>query len=106
MAGSAVRYEGAPGSPPWGDVRQALLMWGEVCAAAAVALAMRGPHGVHAALAVREAAGALRDLSAQLRPVAFDEAVVEAERSRAAGEALTAAGLMPPQRPRHLHSVS
>ena len=106
MAASALRGDGDPGGKPaWGDVRQAVMIAAEVCATAAVSVAMRGPHGVHAALMIRQCADALRDLSAQLRPLAFDEAVIEAERSRAAEAALAAAGLLAPP-PRHLHSVS
>jgi hypothetical protein len=48
----------------------------------------------------------LRTLSARLRGLVFDEAVVEAERARAADEALAAAGLVPPPRGRHLRAVS
>jgi hypothetical protein len=47
--------------------------------------------------------GELRILSARLRGLVFDDAVVEAERARAADEALAAAGLVPPPRGRHLH---
>ena len=81
------------------------MFWAEVCVSAAVALAMRGPHGVHAALAVRQAADALRDAAARLRYPAFNEAVVDAERSGAAEEARAAHGLAPALPPR-LHVVS
>lgn len=47
----------------------------------------------------------LRSLSARLRHLAFSDAVVEAERARAADEALAAAGLAPPPPPRHLRAV-
>jgi hypothetical protein len=83
-----------------------MIIAAEVCAAAAVSVALRGPHGMHAALVVRQAADGLRDISAQLRPLAFDEAVIDAERARAADEALAAAGLLPPPPPRHLRVVS
>lgn len=102
MAASALRGDGDP-APGWGDVRQAVMIAAEVCATAAVALGLRGPHAVHAALMVRQATDVLRDISMQLRPAVLDEAVVEAERSRAAEAALAAHGLVPP---RHLHSVS
>jgi hypothetical protein len=81
------------------------MAYAEVCAAAAVVLALRGPHGAHAAQLVSHAAGALRDIAAQLRPLAFDETIIEAERSRAAEEALKAAGLAPLPRPGHLRAV-
>jgi len=79
-------------------------MAAEICATAAVSLAMRGPHGMHAALVVRQSADALRDMGGQLRYLAFDEAVVDAERARAAGDALAEAGLVP-EPARHLHVV-
>jgi hypothetical protein len=101
---SAARGDTGP-EPGWGDVRRAVMMAAEICATAAVSLAMRGPHGMHAALVVRQSAEALRDMGAQLRYLAFDEAVVDSERERAAGEALAAAGLVPPAA-RHLHVVS
>ena len=80
-------------------------MAAEVCAIAAVSLTVRGPHGAHAALMVSQAAAGLRDIGAQLRPLAFDEAVIEAERARAAEEALAAAGLAAPPRGRPLRAV-
>lgn len=104
MHGSAVRGDDGP-EPGWGDVRQAMIMAAEICAAAAVSLAVRGPHGVHAALVVRQSADALRDMGAQLRYLTFSEAVVEAERDRAAGDALAAAGVVPPPPARHLRAV-
>jgi hypothetical protein len=100
MDGSALRGDTGP-EPGWGDVRRAVMMAAEICATAAVSLAGRGPHGVHAALMIRQCADALRDMGAQLRYVAFDEAVVDAERARA----LADAGLVPPPAP-HLHVVS
>lgn len=103
MHGSAVRGDDGP-EPGWGDVRQAMIMAAEICATAAVSLAMRGPHGMHAAIMVRQSADALRDMGAQLRPWAFDEAVVDAERARAAADALADAGVVPPPA-RHLHVV-
>ncbi len=48
----------------------------------------------------------LRSLSSRLAAVVLDDAIVEAERARAADEALAAAGLVPPPRGRHLRSVS
>ena len=50
-------------------------------------------------------AAELRDLSWQLRRLAFNDAVIEQERARAAEEALAAAGLVPPPRGRHLRAV-
>jgi hypothetical protein len=103
MDGSALSGEDGH-EPGWGEVRQAMMMAAEICATAAVSLAMRGPHGAHAAMLVRQSADALRDLGAQLRYAVFDEAVADAERSRAADDALAAAGLVPPQA-RHLRAV-
>jgi hypothetical protein len=105
MADPAQGSAAVPAVPPWGDVRQAVMMYAEVCAAAAACVALRGPHAAHAVAAIRQAAESLRGISAQLRPAAFDEAVVEAERSRAAHDALAAAGLVPPPRGRHLRAV-
>lgn len=106
MADPARRSAAGPASPGWGDARQAVIRAAEVCACAAVSLALRGPHGAHAAMMIRQAAEGLRDVSAQLRYLAFDEAVIEAERTRAAGEALAAAGLVPAPRGRHLHVIA
>ena len=105
MDGSALR-DGTGPEPGWGDVRRAVMLAAEICANAAVSLTLRGPAAAHAAMLVRQAADGLRDMSGCLRPLAFDEAVIEAERERAAGEALAAAGLVPLPRRRHLHSVS
>jgi|HubBroStandDraft_6_1064221.scaffolds.fasta_scaffold00062_2 hypothetical protein len=104
MDGSALRGDTGP-EPGWGDVRRAVMMAAEICATAAVSLAVRGPHAVHAAMMVRQSADALRDMGGCLRPLAFDEAVIDAERARAADEALGAAGLLPPPR-RHLRVVT
>lgn len=104
MDGSALRGD-AGHEPEWAEVRQAVMMAAEICATAAVSLAMRGPHGAHAAMMVRQSADAMRDMGAQLRYLTFSEAVVEAERDRAAGDALAAAGVVPPPSPRHLHAV-
>jgi hypothetical protein len=98
MDGSALRGDTGP-EPGWGDVRRAVMWYAEICATAAVTLAVRGPHGVHAAMVVRQAADGLRDMGAQLRYLAFDEAVADAERARALAEA----GVVPA---RHLHVVS
>ena len=100
--------EGDAGREPgWGDARRAVMTAAEICAAAAVTLSLRGPHGTHAAMMIRQATEVLRDLSAQLRFPVFSEAVVEAERSRAAEEALRAAGVpVPAPRGAHLHVVS
>lgn len=89
----------------------------EACAVAALGVTMRGPHGVHAAAMIRQASEAWRMTAEMWRDVAmrvgelrqaeFNETVVAAERERAAGEALAAAGVvLPAPRPRHLHSVS
>jgi hypothetical protein len=104
MDGSALRGDTGP-EPGWGDVRRAVMWYAEICATAAVSLAVRGPHGVHAAMVARQSADALRDMGAQLRYLTFSEAVVEAERDRAAGDALAAAGVVPPPPARHLRAV-
>ena len=91
--------------PSWSDVRQRVLGYAEMCAAAAVTLALR-PHGTHAAAMARQLTEAVRDLGAQLRFPVFSETVIEAERSRAAEEALRAAGVsVPAPRGSHLHLV-
>jgi hypothetical protein len=100
MDGSALRGDGQ--APGWADVRAAVIDAAQACAAAVAAL--RG--GDRSAVRAAElAASALRDLGGCLRPIVFDEAVVEAERERAACDALAAAGLVPPPR-RHLSVVS
>ena len=109
MASSAVRYEGAPGSPPWGDVKQAVMDRAQAVADAVAALLARGA-GRDEVRAAEEAVLAFRDAAACMRYPMLDEAVIEAHRRRAAADALAAAGLVPPQsppqRPRHLHVVS
>ena len=66
-----------------------------------------------AALAVMDAAercdgltaAELLTLNARLRNLVLDDAIVEAERARAAEEALAGAGLVPPPRGQHLRAV-
>lgn len=110
MDGCAQRGEGVPGARSWEDVRQrrenarqAVIAAAEVCAAAVITLALRGPHGAHALAIASQAVSALRDAAAQfgaqMRELQLDEATVEWERARAAAEALAAAGI-PPPRPR------
>ena len=103
MDGSALRGD-AGQVPGWAEVRAAVMDAAQACAAAVTALPARG--GDRGAVrTAQQAVLALRDLGGCLRPLAFDEAVIEAERARAADEALAAAGLVPPPRCR-LHVVS
>jgi hypothetical protein len=107
--GSAARDEACHETPGWADFRQKMMVMAEICAGAAVTLALRGPHNMHAALMVHQMADSLRGISlqaAQLRGREFDDAVIEAERSRAVAEALAGAGLVPPPRGRHLRAVT
>ena len=105
MADPARGSAASPAAPGWGDVRQAVMAAAEACAAAAVSLTVHGTHGAHAALMVSQAADGLRDLGAQLRGLAFDEAVIEAEAGRRADEIVAAAGVVPPPRGRRLRAV-
>jgi hypothetical protein len=105
MDGSVLH--GDPGhAPGWAEVRAAVVRAAEACAAAVAGMSVRG--GDRGAIrTAQEAVAALRDLGGCLRYAAFDEAVVDAERARAADEALAAAGLVPPpRRGGHLHAVS
>ena len=80
----AAHAEAGPASG-WGEIRTALQRAAEACAAAADALHAAAEH---------------------LRGPALDEAVIEAQRSRAAEEALAAAGAaVPPPRGGHLRPV-
>jgi hypothetical protein len=104
MYGSAARDAGH--TPGWGELRQAVKDAAEACAVAVAGLCLleADPGSVRAA---ERAVAVLRDLGGCIRPLAFDEAVVEAERAQAATEALTAAGVKvpTPRRERHLHPV-
>jgi hypothetical protein len=104
MADPAQGSADSPAEPAWGDARRLVMMYAEVCASAAVMVALHGPHAAHAVMALRQATDALRDIGAQWRYPALDEAVVEVERSRAAREALAAAGVVPPGT-RHLRAL-
>jgi hypothetical protein len=109
MDGSALRGDAGP-EPGWTDFRRAVIIAAEITAAAAVSLAMRGPHGMHAAMMVREAADGLRNVgmqAAEFRHREFNETVIDAEADRRAREILAAAGLVPPPPPggRHLRAV-
>ena len=106
MADPACGSEADSASPGWGDVRQAVMTAAEACACAVTSLGLRGEGGGPAAGTAGQAVAVLRDLAGRLRPLAFDEAVIEAERARAADEALAAAGLVPPPRGRHLRAIS
>lgn len=103
MDGSAVRGEPGP-EPGWGDVRRAVMRKAEAVADAVAVLCAR-PADRGAVRAVEQATAVLRDALGCLRWPVLDEAVVDAERERAAGEALAAAGFVPPAT-RHLHVVS
>lgn len=106
MDGSALRGD-ADHVPAWADVRAAVMRAAEV-AAVAVTDAMSRPRADWAAVQVAaEAVAELRYLGGCLRPLAFDEAVIDAEAERRAGAILAAAGLVPAgRRERHLHAVS
>jgi hypothetical protein len=106
MADPARGSAASPAAPGWGDTRQKVMAAAEVCAVAAVSLAVHGPHGAHAAMMLSQAVDRLRDLSAQMRGLAFDEAVIEAEARRRADEILAAGGPVPAPRARHLRAIS
>jgi len=72
-----------PVLPGWGYVRLTLMRVLQDCACGCTA----------------ECTAALEDIGVQLRRLAYDEDIIEAERARAAEEALAAAGLAPPPRP-------
>jgi len=75
--------------PGWGYVRLTLMRVLQDCACGCTA----------------ECTAALEDIGVQLRRLAYDEDIIEAERARAAEEALAAAGLAPPPRSRRLRVV-
>ena len=106
MGGSALRGDD---TPDWGGVKQVVMSHAEAVADAVMALLLRGCDS-DAVRAVEHAVMAFREAAACLRYPMLDEAVIEAERSRAYEDGLAAAGLVPPQVPpqraRHLHSVS
>ena len=105
--GSAPRNDaGGQGAPSWEDIRQGAMTATELCAAAVISMALRGPRDTRGAAVASQAVTALRDLTAAIREWRFDEAVVEAERVRAAAEALTAAGIPPPRPHPDLRIVS
>lgn len=106
MDASALGSAAGPGEPGWGDARRTIMWAAELCAAAVTSLSLRGAGAGPAMAAAREATGVLRDLDARLRCLAFDEAVIEAERDRAVGETLAALGIVPAPRERHLHAVT
>lgn len=98
------RRGGDSQEPAWHEARRALLRSAEVCAAAAASLALRGGRGTAAAALIRQAIAVMQEAADAVRYAVYDEGLAEAAQARAAGEALGAAGLVPPQG-RHLHPV-
>lgn len=104
MDGSAQRSDG-PDTASWDDARQAVMAHVAACSAALARLSLRGDRAAAAELHIQNVL--LRDLRDRLTQMCdreFNEAVVEAERDRAAADALAAAGI-PQPRPPHLHAV-
>lgn len=84
MAGPARdSADDSPAAPGWGDIRQKVMT--ELGR-------LRDPDGAVA----RDAVAVLRDLNEAVRRLVFDEAVIEADAARRAGEIMAAAGLAVP----------
>lgn len=93
-AGNVRRIPAPRRAPGWEDVRRAMITAAEACAAA-VAEMCRAPADGRAADRAGSAVAVLRELGAQAGCLAFDDAVIEAERAAAVREfraAVIAAG--------------